>query len=502
MPCLRYEAILTFTAIMLISIMAALPLMVRAAGECVVQVKDINSGGAANPRNLTNVNGTLYFVADSDTEESALWKSDGTADGTSMVRNIVDNKSVVFNADEYANLTNLNGTLFFRGFDKEHSWELWKSDGTPEGTVMVKDICPGACDGLFESSLNSSAFAPNSFTTYKNAIYFNAYDPEHGIELWKSDGTTAGTTIVKDIATGVDVSGNPNSSLLPANTQFFKLKNGVYFTAYQYKNNQPKAALWHTDGTADGTIKVSRIGYASNNPGKIYDIEDVILGKVNGKLLFNKINDSKPSGYQSELWATTGIPTETYKISDAPNFQPGCVQLPPGPNSSGYCVSYTPSGDSESLWKTDGTPEGTYAIMGFPAPTLLSVLATLNDKIMFTVNKNRSLNYKLWTSDGTPSGTAKISNTKVASVQGYTQINGNTFITGNDGIYGNELWKTDGTAAGTAMVKDINPGPTASNPYYFTATGGQVFFNADDGTHGGELWKIEKQCIESGNFTP
>ena len=67
-----------------------------------------------------------------------LWKSDGTAAGTVMVKDI--------NLDPYSwggsprNLTDVNGTLFFAADDDVHGFELWKSDGTADGTVMVREI--------------------------------------------------------------------------------------------------------------------------------------------------------------------------------------------------------------------------------------------------------------------------------------------------------------------------------------------------------------------------
>ena len=78
-------------------------------------------------------------------------------------------------------LTNVNGTLFFQGDDGVHGYELWKSDGTEAGTVMVKDI--------YEGSQGSS---PGLMTDVGGTMFFAADDGIHGTELWKSDGTEAG----------------------------------------------------------------------------------------------------------------------------------------------------------------------------------------------------------------------------------------------------------------------------------------------------------------------
>ena len=82
--------------------------------------------------------------------------------------------------------------MFFTAGDGAHGPELWKSDGTEAGTVLVKDIHPGA--GGYSS--------PSSLTGVGGTLFFAADDGTHGSELWKSDGTEAGTVLVKDINAG------------------------------------------------------------------------------------------------------------------------------------------------------------------------------------------------------------------------------------------------------------------------------------------------------------
>jgi len=88
--------------------------------------------------NLTNVNGTLYFSASTPTYGIEPWKSDGTAAGTQLVKDILPGSDGSGPTD----LTNVNGTLFFAARDGVHGPELWKSDGTAAGTKLVKDIAP------------------------------------------------------------------------------------------------------------------------------------------------------------------------------------------------------------------------------------------------------------------------------------------------------------------------------------------------------------------------
>jgi ELWxxDGT repeat protein len=158
-------------------------------------VKDINPGpSSSEPRGLTNVNGTLFFVADDGIHGLELWKSDGTAAGTTLVKDILagpDSSQPLF-------LTDVDGTAFFNARDETDGRELWKSDGTAAGTALVKNNNPGAAS----SFPLDHEYLDNPLTDVNGTLFFDADDAIHGLELWKSDGTARGTTLVGDIKPG------------------------------------------------------------------------------------------------------------------------------------------------------------------------------------------------------------------------------------------------------------------------------------------------------------
>jgi len=99
-------------------------------------VKDINTNTVgSNPSNLLNVNGTLFFSATGNDGLTGLWKSDGTAAGTTLVQEF---------KPSLGTFVNVNGELFFEVFNPSfigtRTAQLWKSDGTGPGTQLVKDF--------------------------------------------------------------------------------------------------------------------------------------------------------------------------------------------------------------------------------------------------------------------------------------------------------------------------------------------------------------------------
>lgn len=353
-----------------------------------------------------------------------------------------------------SNVNNINGskiaignTLYFRMTDGgsnniNHGLELWKTDGTAAGTMMIKDIRTGAPNGF-----------PINFGVLNGKLMFNAttgttQDGATGAELWTSDGTEAGSTLVKDINPGIN-SSNPATVVQSGNVGFFVASEPTDLDE-----------LWKTDGTAAGTVLVK-------------DIHPNVAGIGN--------SGSNPTG----LTPISGGRV-VFAADDA--FTP---------NSPGSSVGTF----NRSAYVSDGTEAGTFRLadingpLGNAAPVGFAKLS--NDNVLFTA-LGAGFGSELWRTDGTSAGTylVKDINTTVngsgvnqpSSPANVTPIGGGSALfVATDGVSGRELYRTDGTASGTTLVKDINPAGDSA-PSTLVNLKGKTYFSASDGVHGRELW--------------
>jgi ELWxxDGT repeat protein len=467
-----------------------------------VLVMDINPlvdvSPSSRPRYLTDVNGTLFFTATDTAHGSDLWKSDGTAAGTVLVKDF--NSGTLFPRGLYpTNLTNVNGTLFFSADDGVNGRELWKSDGTDAGTVMVKDIFPGThLYSAFTSVPNESD--PRDLTNVNGTLFFTADDGLHGREVWKSDGTAAGTVLVKDVnPAGANGSNYPSELTNVNGTIFFEADDGVH-----------GRELWKSDGSAVGTVLVLDI-----NPGSSGSA-GYGLTNVNGTLFFTAYN-GQPG---ADLWKSDGTAAGTVLVKDV---NPGTALIQPvnltNVNGTLFFTQYDAAG--AELWKSDGTADGTVLVKNvYPgSPTVNGGVVATQDSL---TNVNGTLFFaaddgvhgrQLWKSDGSAAGTVLVTDLSPGGDPRYlTNVNGTVFFSAYDGTPGYQdqayqVWKSDGTAAGTKVVQDIpNPNAFGQIPFHLTNVNGTLFFAADDGVHGLELWRssqvLQNDSARTAETTP
>ena len=286
-------------------------------------------------------------------------------------------------------LTEFNNKIYFSAFDGQNGNELWVSDGTTAGTTLVKDINPNV--GQYGYAYNPSN--PSGFTEFNDQLYFSANDGENGSELWVTDGTTAGTQLLININPSP---GNYSSSSSPSSLTEFNGK--LYFSAFDGENG---SELWVSDGTTAGTSLLTEInpGDGSSSPSSLIEFND--------QLYFSAFDSENGR----ELWVTDGTTAGTTLV----------VDIAPG-SSDNYYYGNT-----------------------FPDSSSPSDLTEFNDQLYFAAS---------------------------------------------DGENGRELWVTDGTTEGTTLVADINPGSNNSSPQNLTVIGDELFFGANNGEIGNELFKL------------
>ena len=415
-----------------------------------VMVKNIYPGfmfaGVANnsePRYLTNVNGLLYFTANDGINGRELWKSDGTEAGTVMVKDINTYNNVSDSSSDAAMLTDVNGVLYFTCNNIDNGYELWKSDGTANGTVMIKDIYTGNnINGLPNSSV------PYSLTNVNGTLFFAAGDAINGTELWKSDGTAAGTVIVGG-RTGAQnsIGSYPNMTNV----------NGIlYYAGYGQSNNRD-VELWKSDGTDAGTVLVKDI-FPGNNAFYANSSSPHNLTNVNGTLFFSACDSEINTNNQNfELWKSDGTSAGTVKVKE----------IRAGINGS--------------------SPRG---------------LANANGFLYFSANDG-IIGREIWKSDGTEAGTTLIKDLSAdagnSDPNEFTYLNGSTYFVASDGIIGRQIFKTDGTANGTIGINILNL--VGDPPSNLIDVNEKLFFTASLGAFGKEWWVLNTNSLSTAENT-
>jgi ELWxxDGT repeat protein len=332
--------------------------------------------------------------------------------------------------------------MFFTATSTASGDELYISDGTEAGTKMVKDINPGNADA-----------SPRYLVALSGKLYFQADDGSHGVELWESDGTEAGTKMVADIYPGAESSAPDMLTILGGK---------VLFRATTVASSADEKKWMHIYDPATQTAS----------------LVSEIQARVEGDAVIPRIQVDKKHNI-------------AYFIGE-------------------------PVGENQEVYKTDGTPAGTGKIKDVTPEALgssnIQWLYVHNDSVLVwrqktprkyagadSVNYVQHLSEQIWITDGTAANTRLLSHfDKVVATDGNgtnTQFafpiswKGKLYFRADNGVNGVEFCVSDLTTEGTYQVQDLNPGTDASWPEDYAVYKGYLCFNgnAGNGNEGAEL---------------
>jgi ELWxxDGT repeat protein len=514
----------------------------------------VQIASAGSPHEMVSFQGAVYFAASDSAAGVELWKSDGTAAGTARLKDLLPGTT----SSDPRELAVAGNRLYFHASDGVSGRELWKSDGTAAGTAPITDLNPGGNDafpvvpppdlsnlyhlsplgtGLIFFAYDTTGlqlWKTDGVTTTKLSTAPVSYFPllmdldalvlggrfyflggAAGSELWSSDGTVAGTQLVRDITGGtsslVIYSGKLTEHAFAAQGSrlLFAATDGTSSQVQPWKTDGTAAgtspfanlpsyiygilpvggravfptspSFWSSDGTAGGTVSLD----GGNSPFGSFP-------SLGGSLFYVAYDSVSP--FNQSLWKTDGTPGGTSRVGYLSTFLEGRsmvsfggrIFVPGFENGSGY-----------SLWVTDGTAPGAVHLSGLAHGHDLDSFDSLvaaGGTLFFTAYEN-GYGRELWKTDGTAAGTALLKNVPPpfndslsANGEAAAPAGGPLFFVAGDSTTGAELWKSDGTAAGTVLIADIRPGPQGSGPHSLTPIGNKLYFVADDGVHGNEVW--------------
>ena len=423
-------------------------------------VKDIISGvDDSSPYNFIDYNNKVFFYTNAAfATDERINLSDATELGTNFLKDQNGNVLIPNVNDSATDWAILNNELFFPAQNLNDGVELYKIGPNDTNASLVLEIAAG------------SAYSnPVDFTQLGNNLIFSANDNINGRELWITDGTTAGTQLLKDIDTAFD--GSPK--------YLFSYNGNVYFSATDVTNGRE---LWITDGTTSGTQLLKDIAPGITDSGP----RDFI--SFNGKVYFTA-NDGSTG---RELWVTDGTSAGTLLVQDLNSgstgsspylmtiFNDNLVFVANVPSVGVELVKMNPSQSITSLGNIntsgDSNPEG---------------LTVFNGTLYFSADNGTS-GRELYSTNGFQSGTglvADINTSGDSNPDHFITYNNKLYFSANDGTTGVELWSYDSTN-GAQLVEDLNAGGSGdSNPIPQITYGNELLLTVDaDGTTGVELW--------------
>ena len=330
------------------------------------------------------------------------------------------------------------GHLFFAANPDEGPGALWRSDGTSVGTVVVKSI---------PSTGDVGASSLRQLTSASSRLFFVAADAAHGSELWTSNGTSSGTRLVKDLTPGAEGSSLAHLTALGGRLVFFR-------EVYSSGDASSRQELWTSDGTSAGTVRLRAF---APELGLYY--ETVSLG---GALLFFTRDEQGVA-----VWRTDGTAEGTVRLKRVE----GEGSWVAGTRLSGGRAFFLvrTAGGQTTVWGTDGSAAGTRKLHTEAEGSTAHLLGVLGNQLYLTstseatqrmtvvripVEGGASATVMVLPNDYTNQGEALPFVSDVGMAAGGRKV----YFIVTIGSAGpaprdTQLWVTDGTGAGTKLLR-------------------------------------------------
>jgi ELWxxDGT repeat protein len=484
-------------------------------------VANLNTSAAwANPlwTPLVGWHGQVLLQGTDETSGTELWATDGTPAGTRLVADFCpgdcSSSPVVLGEVQGALLGVTASTV-------APFAQLWRFDGTPQGTYLLTSV---AAHGV---SLNFDATLLGNYAVTGDYLYFTTTtsldDPGLKDELWRSDGTDAGTVPLDDLGPILQQIDIGPLDLTALGKRFC-------FLTQNYDNNSN--TLWVSDGTAAGTKALHNFGSLGLGA----------LTPLGGSLLLTVFDQGAQS---AEIWITDGTVAGTHRVATFPNGATALAGLVPSGGDVFFQIDDGQHGTQ--LWATDGTAAGTRQISSFPSGAIFAAfsfnnptqgapaqIVELGGNVVFIANEGGGLNQP-WSAPLAPGkngpsqttlcvagcvtieeGFVKVGNRAVFALgQGLASTDGTSagttglplacrsgscsvlsrlatlasaayFLAGPPSGESAELWRSDGTAAGTRRVAVSGPVGSPSTAPTLAALGKSVVYAPN--VSPGELW--------------
>ena len=395
-------------------------------------------------------------------QQGQIWVSDGTAAGTRQVTNGVGISVALYHPHSF--------TLLGSSFLYISEGLLWSVD---TATDTIGAVTPtGGIPGFGPPAVNDAAGLVGMNGYVLCIATGSAFGSQ---ELWRSDGTAAGTYRVA-VTVSVPIAGLPGFDQQQG-PLLQKVGDRVLIIGSDAQNGPQ---LWSSDGTAANTVRLTSASEPANS-----SFPFVIFHATLGGIAYFSISDGAQTTTWS-VWRTDGTFAGTRRVSGLPSIdqsEAGNTRVT-GDGATVYVTTWNAS-SLASLFKYEPVADNTTLLKDGFSTSITDGFLYDSGALYFSTN-DPVLGDEPWISDGTPGGTHIISDINPQTADNgsnpdeFVDYNGVLAFVADDGVHGRELWQSDGTATGTVMLADINPGAGSSNPsHLFVANGVLYFFAAD-----------------------